>query len=104
MALEDLQYLRHVQERVARGRDKIRDIAAVNGLTALPSAANFVAVDCGVDGNFARAVLRGLVDRGIFVRMPQVAPQDRCIRISVGNDADLGLLQQVLPRVIESVK
>ena len=37
---------------VARGR--IAEIAAANGLTTLPSAANFVAIDCGGDGAFSR--------------------------------------------------
>ena len=54
----------------------------------LPSATNFVTIDCGADGAFARRVLAALVARGIFVRMPFVAPQDRCIRVSCGPDAD----------------
>ena len=46
----------------------------------LPSATNFVAVDCGRDGTFARAVLAALAERDVFIRMPGVAPLDRCIR------------------------
>jgi histidinol-phosphate aminotransferase len=56
-----------------------------------------VAVDCGKDGDFARAVLAGLIARGIFVRMPFVAPQDRCIRISCGVPDDLERLAAALP-------
>ena len=67
------------------------------GLTALPSATNFVAVDCGGDGDFARAVLASLVERDIFVRMPGVAPLDRCIRISAGPEAEMAYLEAALP-------
>ena len=95
-ALQDGAWLGHVQAEVARSRDAITRIAAGNGLAALPSAANFVAVDCGGDGAVARAVLAALVARGVFVRMPFVAPQDRCIlgcRLAERDDAQMiGLL------------
>lgn len=103
-ALRDHEYLEQVQTKVARGRQRIEVIARMNGLHALPSATNFVAVDCGADGHRARAVLQGLVKRGVFVRMPQVTPQDRCIRISVGTEQDLDLLQRELPQVIDNIK
>jgi histidinol-phosphate aminotransferase len=56
-ALADRGWLESVVARVAAGRARIAAIAAENGLRALPSAANFVAVDCGRDGDYARAVL-----------------------------------------------
>ena len=59
-----------------------------------------MAVDCGADGAFARAVLRELLARDIFVRMPGVAPLDRCIRISAGTEADLDLLAAALPAAL----
>ena len=96
-ALQDARWLAHVQAEVARARDEITRIAGQNGLTAIRSATNFVAVDCGRDGAFARAVLAALVARGVFVRMPFVAPQDRCIRISCGRPRDLEVLEAALP-------
>lgn len=99
-ALADQAYLKDVVGRIARARSTIGDIAAANGLRALPSATNFVAVDCGRDGDFARKVLSELVGRGVFVRMPGVAPLDRCIRISSGTDADLALLSEMLPQAL----
>ena len=99
-ALADQDHLNQVIARVASARDRIAQIAAANGLVALPSAANFVTIDCGRDGDFARAVLAELIARGIFVRMPFVAPQDRCIRISAGTDADLDLFAQALPQAL----
>lgn len=99
-AYEDSDWLAHIQREVGVSRDEITRIAAEAGLSALPSATNFVAVDCGRDGAFARAVLAGLVARGLFVRMPFVAPQDRCIRISCGGADDMAVLATALPEVL----
>jgi histidinol-phosphate aminotransferase len=99
-ALSDGAYLQEIIGKVAAGADRISAIAAANGLQALPSAANFVAIDCGRDGDFARAVLQQLIAQGIFARMPFVAPQDRCIRVSVGTAADLDLFEAALPRAL----
>lgn len=96
-ALGDQAYLRDVVAKIARARARIGEIAAGNGLKAIPSATNFVAVDCRRDGAFARRVLSELIGQGIFVRMPGVAPLDRCIRVSAGTDADLALLAEALP-------
>lgn len=103
-ALQDHDWLSHIQKEMAGARTEITRIAAQNGLTALPSATNFVAVDCGADGDFARRVLSGLVARGIFVRMPFVAPQDRCIRISCGRAEDLKLLETALPGALAQAR
>lgn len=99
-ALGDPGWLAHVQAEVARARDRLAEIAAANGLAALPSATNFVAIDCGRDGDFARAVLRGLMARDVFVRMPFVAPQDRCIRVSAGRSDDLDAFAEALPKAL----
>ncbi len=101
-AFQDADWLDHVLTQIADARDRISQIARDNGLTPLPSATNFVAIDCGQDGVFARAVLTALVDLGIFVRMPFVAPQDRCIRISCGTPSDLDKLAAVLPEALKT--
>ena len=103
-ALQDTDWLAHVQAEVARARDEIARIARDNGLAPIPSATNFVAVDCGRDGDFARAVLAALVARGVFVRMPFVAPQDRCIRISCGRAEDLAVLAEALPKALREAR
>ena len=99
-ALQDHDWLAHVQAEVRRSRDRIAHIARDNGLRALDSATNFVTVDCGRDGAFARRVLAGLVARGGFVRMPFVAPQDRCIRISCGRAEEMDVLARTLPEAL----
>lgn len=99
-ALQDTAWLAHVQKEVAGARARIAQIARENGLTPLPSATNFVTLDCGKDGDFARAVLAALVADGIFVRMPFVAPQDRCIRVSCGTAAQITDFAAALPRAL----
>lgn len=99
-ALDDQTYLRSVIEQVAAGRERIAAIAAANGLSAIPSATNFVAVDCGGDGAFALKIMQGLVARGLFVRKPMAPGLDRCIRVSVGTDADMDLFEAELPKVL----
>lgn len=96
-ALADQDYLRAVVAKVDRARKAIGEIGRANGLTPLPSATNFVALDCHRDGAYAKRVLDGLIARGVFVRMPGVAPLNRCIRISAGTDADLAIFAAELP-------
>ena len=102
-ALQDQAWLADVRVRITQARARVSQIAVANGLTPLPSATNFVTVDCGQDGDYARAVLRETLARGVFIRMPGVAPLDRCIRISLGDTAALDVLEEVLPQAIAAV-
>ncbi len=103
-ALGDGDWLRSVQARIVASRLRIATIAKANGLRALPSATNFVTIDCGRDGSFATRVLAETVARGIFARMPLAAPQNRCIRVSCGTPADLELFAQVLPEALRAAE
>ena len=103
-ALGDRAHLARVVADVAAARERIAAIAAENGLSALPSATNFVAIDCGRDGDFARAVLAGLIERDIFVRMPGPAPLDRCIRVSAGRAPDLDAFAAALPEALAAAR
>ncbi len=103
-ALADAAWLEEVVRRVDEGRARLAAIARENGLAALPSATNFVAIDCGGDGSFARAVLEALAARDIFVRMPFAAPQDRCIRVSVGRPEDMAAFAAALPEALATAR
>ncbi len=103
-AISDRVWLGEVVARVAEGRERLGEIAAACGLRALPSATNFVTIDCGRDGAFARRVLAGMIARGVFIRMPFVAPQDRCVRITVGRPAELAIVAQALPAALEEAE
>ena len=99
-ALKDQAFVAQVVENVTAARSRISAIAEAHDLTPLHSATNFVTIDCGRDGAYATAVLNALVARDIFVRMPWVAPLNRCIRISAGTDADLDLFEAALPNAL----
>ncbi|MEL7254925.1 MAG: pyridoxal phosphate-dependent aminotransferase [Pseudomonadota bacterium] len=99
-ALHDGEWLAHVQDQIIASRARLGEIAAQNGLTALPSGTNFVTMDCGRDGDFARAVLARLLEQGVFVRMPFVAPQDRCIRVGCGPEDAMAAVAAALPRAL----
>jgi histidinol-phosphate aminotransferase len=103
-SLGDGGHMAGVIAKVGAARQRIAAIAADNGLRSLPSATNFVAVDCGGGGALARAVLEALGRRDVFVRMPGVAPLDRCIRISAGLADDLDLLQEALPAALAEAR
>lgn len=103
-AARDADWIAQVVAQAEAAKARIGKIAAANGLRALPSATNFVAVDCRRDGDFARAVLAALVERGVFVRMPGAAPLDRCIRISAGTPEMLDALEAALPGALEAAR
>jgi histidinol-phosphate aminotransferase len=103
-ALRDQAHLEMVVSRIARARDRIGAIAGDNGLTALPSATNFVSIDCGRDGAFAGRVLDGLLQRDVFARKPAVPPLDRCIRISCGLDHELDVFAAALPLALAAAR
>lgn len=98
-AVEDQPYLAQVVRQIAAARDRIAGIAIANGLKPIPSAANFVSIDCGRDGAYARRLLDGLLERDIFVRKPSISPLDRCIRISCGRPVDLDILEAELTAI-----
>lgn len=96
-ALGDQDWLANVVARVAAARGSIATIAEDNGLTTIPSATNFVTIDCGRDGAYALAVLRALEARGVFIRKPMAPILDRCIRITTALDTALDVFAEELP-------
>jgi histidinol-phosphate aminotransferase len=47
--------------------------------------------------------LAELVKRRIFVRMPGVAPLDRCIRVSLGDETALAEFESALPQALAAI-
>lgn len=101
-ALLDQDYLKSTVSQIAAARGRIAAIAKENGLKALPSAASFVAIDCGGDGAFATRVLNGLLERDVFVRKPVAKGLDHFIRVSCGRDNDLDIFADALADVLAS--
>jgi histidinol-phosphate aminotransferase len=103
-ALEDQSYLSSVVQKIDRARIRISQIATDHGLRPLPSAASFVAIDCGLDGEFAKRVLDGLILRDVFARKPSVTPLDRFIRVSCGRDEDLEVFEKSLSAALADAR
>ena len=103
-ALADQEHLRSVVAQVHAAREAIAAIARANQLSPLPSATNFVSIDCGRDGPYAKRVLDHLVARGVFVRMPGVAPLSRCIRVTAGTAEDLAVFAEELPAALKAAE
>ena len=103
-ALQDQKHLVWVIDQVNTARQHLSEIALQNGLKPLPSATNFVTMDCGADGDFARRIVEELALRGVFIRMPFVAPQNRCIRVSAGPTDQLATFGKELPKAISAAR
>ncbi|WP_182085630.1 pyridoxal phosphate-dependent aminotransferase [Aureimonas sp. ME7] len=103
-ALADQGFLSETVARIVRARDRLAKIAGDAELRPLPSATNFVTIDCGRDGAFARKVLDGVLAERVFIRMPGVAPLDRMIRVTVGTDEQLELFAAALAKSLEKAR
>lgn len=103
-ALADQDYLATVVAKVAAGRDRISAIARENGLAPIPSATNFVTIDCGADADFAMKVMQNLLARDVFIRKPMAPVLNRCIRVSVGLDHEIDIFGEELPRALTDAR
>ena len=99
-ALLDQEYLRITLAAIEQSKQSIYSIAEKNNLRWIDSATNFVAIDCGRDELYARRILLKLQKNGIFVRMPGVAPLNRCIRVTCGPPGQMELFGEVLAKVL----
>ncbi|HMO09556.1 MAG TPA: pyridoxal phosphate-dependent aminotransferase [Paracoccaceae bacterium] len=99
-ALSDTAHLERVRAAVVRARADFGATAMKNGLEPLESATNFLTMDTRRDGTHARALRDALVARGVFVRMPFVAPLDRCIRVTLGPAEAAETFAEVLPQAL----
>lgn len=95
-ALADQPWLQKVVAQIEASRQRLYALATAEGLRALPSATNFVAIDCGRDGAFAKRVMDGVIARGVFIRKPAAPVLDRCIRVSCGSEREMDLFAAAL--------
>lgn len=101
-ALADQDYLEQILTAITTGRNEIASRAKLLGLKPVPSATNFVAIDCGADDAYATLLLNKMQARGIFIRKPAAAGLNRCIRMSVGTPKDIALACDVLEDIIKT--
>ena len=103
-ALKDQDWLEKVIGEVAASRAAISTVAVTTGLKPIPSATNFVAIDCGRDAAYAKRILDGLISRQIFVRKPGTPVLDRCIRVSCGPEREMALFAEALPDAVREAE
>jgi histidinol-phosphate aminotransferase len=93
-ALGDPAHMRRIVEGCAAERERMRDALAASGLRALPSAANFLAVETPLPALQAAAALRRA---GILVAPINAASFPTSVRVTVGtraqNDAAVAALR-----------
>ena len=99
-ALSDQQWVSHLRDEVSEARARIGEIAAGKLRHHCVSHKLCFSLWAGWRICKSRLVLR----EGIFVRMPFVAPQDRCIRVSAGPKADLDLFAKILPKALDAAR
>ena len=103
-SLKDNKHLEDVILKVKKSLKKLEQIVISNNCKFIKSYTNFLAIDCGYDGIFAKNVLDFLISNGIFVRMPFTSPENRCIRVSAGTDKDLKLFEEKFPLALSNAK
>ena len=102
-ALDDPAWLAHVVAETALARGRLAALGRAHGLEPVPSATNFVTLDCG-SAAVAGRTLAALAERGVFIRKPMVAPLDRCIRITAGPPPALDILAAALPEALAQAR
>jgi histidinol-phosphate aminotransferase len=103
-ALKDETHLMRVCYQIEASRQHIVSISNSIGLNALPSATNFVTIDCGRDGAYAQRVLEELGKLGVFVRKPMAPGLDQHIRISAAPEAEMAILEATLPIALRAAQ
>ena len=99
LAAVNQAHLNNIQQQVRRSLQRIQQIALDSQLKPLPTAANFLTIDCGRDGDCAIAMMKGLIERGVFVRMPGVSPLNSIFGLQpLGLPGELDFLEETLPR------
>lgn len=96
--LRDLPYYRRHFRKVIATRERLAGELAELGFTVHPSATNFLLVQ--PPGPPAREWLEALRARRILVRWFSSPPVDRCLRITVGTDAEADALLRVVRSVL----
>jgi len=99
-SLGDPDFVAGVVRQVEEGRRDYERLAAELGLETLSSSTNFVAIDLGSTERATETMRRLLEEEAVFVRMPGVAPLNRCIRVTVGTPEERREFAQAFRRVV----
>lgn len=97
-ALEDTGHAAHVVSETRRLRRWLTDALAALGLAPVPSQGNFVLVRFPEGGPGAAHVAAALAGDGIAVRRFAAPAYDACLRITIGQEAELQAAVAALTR------
>ena len=101
-ALQDQSYIDALKREIETGKQAYAEIARRHGFTAIPSSTNFVAIDVG-HAERGERLLKALQDRRVFIRKPGVPPLDRCIRVTVGPQAERAIFDAAFAEAVAEV-
>lgn len=101
-SLQDTDFVQNVVQGVAEGRREYEALANELGLSAVPSATNFVSIDLG-SAERARRAVDALSEQGVFVRTPGKSPLNRYIRVTVGNPAERAQFADIFRKVVKDL-
>lgn len=98
-SLQDDGFLDQVRQAVESGRQQVMNFASDLGLYAEPSSTNFVAVDLE-SAERAQGMIKKLADHDVFMRMPGVAPLNRCVRVGLGSDREFDIFASAFKQAL----
>jgi histidinol-phosphate aminotransferase len=101
-AIDDYALLEVAVRRLVVERERMRErLGSLPGLRAYPSRANFVLIE--LEDADPRAVFEALYGQGILVRDVTSYPRlARCLRVSVGSEAENEAFLQALPAALRA--
>ncbi|MEO1205776.1 MAG: aminotransferase class I/II-fold pyridoxal phosphate-dependent enzyme [Pseudomonadota bacterium] len=92
-AIGDQAYLIETVNEIAKARNRIEQVAMETGFETLPSATNFMTIDCR-EAERAQDMMSSLTEAGIFVRRPSVEKLQRFIRVTAGDAPALDIFEE----------
>jgi histidinol-phosphate aminotransferase len=98
-ALQDVEHLRRSRELVASGKSFLYGHFDRLGLKYVPTQANFIFVDIGVD---SRSAFRSLITEGVIVRTGDIFGYPNYIRVTIGTPEQNLRFVQALQKVLGS--
>jgi histidinol-phosphate aminotransferase len=101
-SVQDNGFLESVRQAAEAGRQRVMNFAAELDLYAEPSFTNFVAVDLGSTER-AQAMIAGLAELDVFMRMPGVAPLNRCVRVGLGSNTEFDVFADAFRQVLKKL-
>ena len=99
-AISDQAYLKETTDKIRATRSRLQNALILLGFQVLPSHANFVW--CEHPDHFEKGIYEKLKDQGILIRYFHYPNWGNGLRITVGSDAEIDRLLEVLATVLKS--